>query len=249
MSSVASRGGTTAGLYLRVVPPLVSVIVPVHDGERFLPESLPAITAQTHQPVELVVVDDGSTDGSARVAGEFVAAHGIGVVHRRPQGGVAAARNAGLELASGEYLAFCDQDDVWHPEKIARQLAFLDAHPRVGAVMTRQEPFFADGVVERPSWLKRDSLFGDLGGVLPLTALIRREAFDVVGGFTESRPGTDDLDWFLRARRRDVGIAILDEVLVRRRIHGDNASYDVEMLRRGLLASLHALTHDDPTCE
>jgi CDP-glycerol glycerophosphotransferase len=76
------------------VPTLVSVIVPVHNGERFLADALSAIAGQTHRSVELVVVDDGSTDGAAALAEEFVAGDGRGVVHRQPQGGVAAARNA-----------------------------------------------------------------------------------------------------------------------------------------------------------
>jgi glycosyltransferase involved in cell wall biosynthesis len=242
-----SDASVTAGLYLRVVPVLVSVVVPVHNGERFLAESLGAIASQTHQPTELVVVDDGSTDDSVRVAEELVTRHGRGLVHRRQHGGVAAARNAGVVLASGAVIGFCDQDDVWLPEKVVCQLAFLDDHPEVGAVMTRQEPFFEDGVVAPPHWLRPDKRFGDLGGVLHLSALVRREAFDVVGGFDESRSGADDLDWFLRARRRGVGIAILPEVLMRRRVHRQNASYDTEALRRGLLmASLHDLARDRP---
>jgi glycosyltransferase involved in cell wall biosynthesis len=223
---------------------LVSVIVPVHNGERFVAEALEAIAAQTYANVEIVVLDDGSSDDSVRIAEELVDQHGRGIVYRQPHGGVAAARNAGLALASGEMLAFCDQDDVWYPEKLERQLAYLDAHPDIAAIMTRQEPFFEDDIVERPPWLKRDKLFGDLGGVLQLSALIRREAFEVVGGFAESRSGQDDLDWFLRARREGVGIDILPEVLVRRRVHADNASYDTEKLRRALMESLHDLTRE-----
>ena len=165
-------------------------------------------------------------------------------MHRQPHGGVPAARNAGLSLASGELLAFCDQDDVWLSEKLDRQVSYLDAHPSTGAVMTRQEPFFEDGIAEPPSWLKRDKVYGDLGGIQHLSALIRREAFDIVGEFAESRPGADDLDWFLRARRKGIGIDVLPEILVRRRVHADNASYDTETLRHGLMDSLHALTHE-----
>jgi GT2 family glycosyltransferase len=123
-------------------------------------------------------------------------------------------------------------------------VAYLDAHPDVGAVMTRQEPFFDDDIVEPPSWLKRDKVYGDLGGMLQLSALIRREAFAIVGEFAETRPGADDLDWLLRARRKGIGIEMLPDILVRRRIHARNASYDTEKLRRGLMESLHALTRE-----
>jgi glycosyltransferase involved in cell wall biosynthesis len=223
---------------------LISVIVPVHDGERFVGEALEAIAAQTYKTVEMIVIDDGSHDDSVRIAKAALRASGRGVVHQQPQRGVAAARNAGLALANGELLAFCDHDDVWLADKLERQVDYLDAHPDTGAVMTRQEPFFEDGIVEPPPWLKRDKVYGDLGGILQLSALIRREAFDVVGGFAESRHGADDLDWFFRARRKGVGIDILPEILVRRRVHAHNASYDTDMVRRGLMESLHALTHE-----
>ncbi|HXY93928.1 MAG TPA: glycosyltransferase family A protein [Acidimicrobiia bacterium] len=224
------------------MPAVISVVIPVHNGTAFLAECLWSIVAQTQQPVELIVVDDGSVDDSARVAADVVAAHGRGCVHRQVNGGVAAARNAGLARSAGQYIGFCDHDDVWLPEKLARQLAFLLAHPDVGAVMTRQEPFFEESVSAPPRWLQPDRRFGDLGGVLPMSALVRRAAFDVVGAFSEARTGADDLDWFLRARREGVGIDVIPEVLVRRRIHSSNASYDTGRMRHGLLASLHELT-------
>ncbi len=219
------------------MPTLVSVIVPVHDGARFLPDALAAIAGQTHRTVELVVVDDGSADDSASLASEFVARVGRGVVHRQPQGGVAAARNQGLVLASGPMIAFCDQDDVWHREKLARQLRYLDVHSEVGVVRVRQEPFF-DGVGVAPRWLLPDRVHGDRGGVLPCSGLFRRETFERVGGFDETKPGADDTDWLLRARHRGVGIALLPEVLMRRRIHPGNLTNDAELMRDGLLRSI-----------
>ncbi|MEX1006428.1 MAG: glycosyltransferase [Acidimicrobiia bacterium] len=216
---------------------LVSVIVPVHNGERFLPDALDAISGQTHRPIELVVVDDGSTDGSGALAEEFVARAGRGVVHRRSQGGVAAARNQGVALASGPMIAFCDQDDVWHPEKLARQLRYLDAHADVGVVRVRQEPFF-DGVDVAPPWLLPDHVHGDLGGVLPCSGLFRREVFELVGVFDETMPGADDTDWLLRARHRGVGIALLPEILMQRRIHSGNLTNDAALLREGFFRAI-----------
>jgi glycosyltransferase involved in cell wall biosynthesis len=216
---------------------LVSVVVPVHNGERFLAEALGSITAQRDADVELIVVDDGSTDASPEIAARAVAAHGRGVVHHRPQGGVAAARNTGVGLSTAPFVAFCDQDDVWLEDKLARQVQYLDAHPGVGVVRVRQEPFL-DGLDAPPAWLVPDKLYGDLGGVMPCSGLFRREVFDIVGVFDETKPGSDDTDWILRSRHRGVEVAVLPEILMRRRIHDANLTHEVEMLRDGYFRSI-----------
>ena len=224
---------------------LVSVVVPVHDGERFLAEALDSITAQREVDVELVVVDDGSTDGSAALAERLVAAHGRGVVQRQSQRGVAAARNAGVRLATAPLVAFCDQDDVWYQDKLAQQTRYLDEHPDVGVVRVRQEPFL-DGVDEPPPWLVPDKLYGDLGGVLPCSGLFRREVFDVVGFFDETKPGSDDTDWIMRSRHRGVDVALLANVLIRRRIHPGNLSHDAALLRDGFFRAMRDRVRDQP---
>ena len=152
---------------------------------------------------------------------------------RQENAGVSAARNAGLAAASSDLVAFCDQDDVWLPRKLERQVEYLALHPEVAVVLVRQEPFF-DGVSGAPAWLVREQVFGDAGGVIPCMGLFRREVFARVGTFAEDRFAVDDLTWLLRARRRGVGIGILPEMLVRRRIHSANASHDAEMVRSSL---------------
>ena len=225
--------------------PLVSVVVPVHNGERFLHDALAAIGQQTHSELELILVDDGSDDGSVAVATDCLAwfPHGE-LVERRSAAGVATARNMGMARASGSLLAFCDQDDVWLPSKLEQQLAYLEEHPEVAVVMVRQEPFL-DGIDAMPSWLLPDRVYGDLGGVLPCTALIRREAFATVGEFDPAKSGSDDFDWLLRARRAGLGIAVHPEVLVRRRLHATNSSHDAGRLRHELFLNLRDLTRDD----
>jgi glycosyltransferase involved in cell wall biosynthesis len=223
----------------------VSVIVPVHNGAEFLEEALAAIAAQTHPVVELVVVDDGSTDASVAIATRFLATVPRGaLVPRATTAGVAAARNDGVRRASSDLIAFCDQDDVWLPDKLARQLAHLDAHPDHAVVMVRQVPFL-DGVDEFPPWLLPDRVYGDLGGVLPCTALVRREAFETVGGFDETKSGVDDFDWLVRARHAGIGVAVWPEVLVRRRLHRGNESHDVARMRAGLFQALRDVRRRD----
>jgi glycosyltransferase involved in cell wall biosynthesis len=217
-------------------PPLVSVVVPVHNGERFLAETIESLLGQDHPAIEIVAVDDGSTDASAAILGRFAEV----VVITQENQGVAAARNAGLTRARGEFLAFCDQDDLHLPHKTRIQLDHLAAHPEVSYVTGRQVCFFEPGT-PKPDWLLPDPVYGDLGGVLPLSGLARREVVEIIGGFDPAVGCSDDFDWVMRMRAAGLGVATIDEVVLRRRIHDGNASHEPGVLRRGTVRSVHKL--------
>ena len=121
--------------------PLVSVIIPVHNGGRYLRAALESVFAQTYRPFEVIVVDDGSTDDSGVIAQSF---HDVRYIHQANQG-VAAARNNGIEAARGEFFAFLDQDDLWTPEKLKLQIAYLLSHPDLGYTLTQQQFFLEPG--------------------------------------------------------------------------------------------------------
>src|SRR6187549_3720033 len=108
--------------------PLVSIIVPVYNGERYLRAALESIFAQTYRPLEVIVVDDGSVDDSGVIAQSFPEVRYI----RQENQGVAAARNHGIETARGEFYAFLDQDDLWTPEKLTVQISYLLNDPDLG---------------------------------------------------------------------------------------------------------------------
>ena len=112
--------------------PRVSVVMPVYNGEQFLAEAIQSVLAQTYNHYELIIVDDGSTDGSSTLAKRFEG----GVVRYLSQsnGGVSKAMNSGISAARGEYVAFLNQDDIWLPEKLDVQVAYLESHIDVGAV-------------------------------------------------------------------------------------------------------------------
>src|ERR1044072_7097933 len=112
--------------------PLVSVIIPVYNGARFLLAALESVFAQTYRPFEVIVVDDGSADDSGRIAQSFSGVHYI----RQANQGVAAARNTGIEAARGEFYAFLDQDDLWTPEKLRLQIQHMLNHPDLGYTLT-----------------------------------------------------------------------------------------------------------------
>jgi glycosyltransferase involved in cell wall biosynthesis len=186
------------------VAPLVSAVTIVRDGERFLEEAIESVLAQTYRDVELVIVDDGSIDCSAEIAGRFVRAEPDLVrLVRHPDGGshgMSAARALGVRVSRGALVGFLDADDVWLPDKIAEQVAVFEAHPGVGMVYGRTQMWY--------SWdanATRSDYFYDLGvapdrlypplRLLPqllenrvqspttCNALIRREAYEEAGGF------------------------------------------------------------------
>jgi glycosyltransferase involved in cell wall biosynthesis len=213
--------------------PLVSVVVPVFAGERFLGEALDSIAGQTYPRVETIVVDDGSPDASAEIAS---ARRGVRVL-REPHRGVAAARNAGLSDARGELVAFLDQDDLWQPSKLALQVSLLAQRPELDIALSHVEMVLLAGV-SRPSWLTW--LTDQQPGYLPSTWLVRREAFDTVGLFDTSYRVACDADWLARAKDAGLASGMLEQTLVRWRIHDANGSYDEATMRRETFRVLRA---------
>jgi glycosyltransferase involved in cell wall biosynthesis len=201
-----------------VKPPLVSCIVPVFNGERYLQQALDSVLEQTYTPLELIVSDDGSTDGTRAV----VDAYGDSVRYlHQPNGGHAAARNLGLSIAQGEFVAFLDADDLWHPEKIERQVARLRGRPTVDACVTFVRNFW--GPAE--DRLSEDARLTEaVPGYRSVTLLARRTLFERAGRFNPALRHGNDTDWFLRAAERGAVIELMPDVLVYRRLHDANRS-------------------------
>jgi glycosyltransferase involved in cell wall biosynthesis len=195
---------------------VVSVVVPVYNGERFLADCLDSLVAQDYPAIEVVVVDDGSTDGSAAIAERY---DGVRVL-RRAHVGLAATRNAGIRAATGSLIGFCDADDWWKPGKASAQVAYLAAHPEVDVALCRQETHFEPGVAH-PGWLIPDQRYGDLDGVSSTSALFRRAVFEQLEYRTDMATGSD-FNLLVRARSAGFGIAVLEEPLQVRRVHGDS---------------------------
>jgi glycosyltransferase involved in cell wall biosynthesis len=196
---------------------LVSVVVPVFNGARFLPAAVDSIRVQTYTPLEIVVVDDGSTDGTAEVARRL---SGIRYAWQAHQG-IGAARNRGVAMARGEVLAFLDADDLWLPDKLARQTAILREEPAVDVVFGHVEEFVDEGTGQeaggRPGAVPRA-----VRGLIPSAMAARRASFDRVGPFeTHWRVG-EFASWLLRAGEAGLAIRVPPDVVARRRVHGEN---------------------------
>ena len=187
--------------------PLVSVVIPVFNGERFLREAVQSVLDQQYAPLEIIIVDDGSTDGTATVARSLPAT--VRYLHQ-PNQGPAAARNRGIEQAQGGLIAFADADDLWPPAKLELQLPYLINDPGVEIVMGRVQLLSETGLTE--------SAFSvNLG-----CAVIRKSVFYRVGLFDETMRYSEDVDWFMRARESGAAIMTIDAVTLFYRQHEQN---------------------------
>jgi glycosyltransferase involved in cell wall biosynthesis len=216
-----------------MLEPLVSVVVPVYCGERFLGAALDSVDSQTYRRVELIVVDDGSDDASAEIADAHAGARVLRETHR----GVSAARNAGLAVAQGEFVAFLDADDEWMPSKLERQMELMRTRPEVAIVHTHVMTFFAPGTPV-PPWLPADWRTIAQARYCPSNWLVRRDAFTQVGPFDEAFTTAEEYDWLARARNAGLESAMLPDTLVRWRLHGANVSHHQAEIRRGIMQML-----------
>jgi glycosyltransferase involved in cell wall biosynthesis len=197
---------------------LVSCIVPAYNGERYLGETLDSILGQGYEPLEVLVCDDGSTDRTPDV----VAGYGPRVRYlRQVNAGPCAARNLGVAHATGEYFAFLDADDLWLPDKLARQMARFTARSDLDYSVCHVQNFVdprETGVAVEPDRL------APLPGFTTVALVVRRRSFDCIGGFDQSLKHSSETDWFLRADEAGAVKELLPDVLVRRRLHGSNRS-------------------------
>jgi glycosyltransferase involved in cell wall biosynthesis len=216
--------------------PLVSVIIPVYNGDKYVEEALASVIAQTYPNIEAIVVDDGSTDASAEIAERF---EGVTVI-RKANGGVSSARNRGIEAASGDLLAFLDHDDVHHPDKTARQVAALAAHPTMGFALCHKR-YLIEG--DPPGWFRGPGDETPVQGFVPSCWMIRRDTFDQVGTFDERFRVGADYDWLARAKDLGVSYVMLPEVLVTYRVHGANDSGNASAVKGDILRLLRDSVH------
>lgn len=193
----------------------LSVVIPAYNAALFIAEAIDSVLEQGVE-VEVVVVDDGSTDDTAAI----VACRGAPVrLERQSHSGVGAALNAGLDRASGAWIAFLDADDRWAPRKLERQGAVLAANPEIDLVFGHVEEFSSgDAALPSSRWLIRGLSPGRLAGAM----LVRRELFDRVGRFRTGQDTGCFLDWYLRAREQDVREVMLPDNVLFRRVHGNN---------------------------
>jgi glycosyltransferase involved in cell wall biosynthesis len=197
-----------------VTRPGISVVIPVHNGASFIRRAIESVRAQTLQAAQLLIVDDGSTDGTAAVLREMDGLVCLGDARNRGQ---AAALNLGVAQSDRGLLAFLDADDVWTPDKLERQSAVLAADPEIEAVFghVRERVDVADR-----RFLSREGRV--LPARLPSALLIRRQAWSRVGPFDERLRIGAPVEWYARASAGGLRERLLPDVVYERHIHGGN---------------------------
>lgn len=196
----------------------VSVVIPAWNASRYLAEAISSVLVQGPVVAEIIVVDDGSDDDTAELAAAL--APGRVKVVRGAHQGIAATRNRGVAEAGAELLAFLDADDLWTPRKLALQLEALAAAP--DALVLGQAEEFVSPELDRAAQARLSPKPGRLPAMVAGGLLCRRAVFDAVGPFNAGLEVGETIDWFARARGLGVGERVLDELVLRRRIHGAN---------------------------
>jgi len=208
------------------VSPITSVIIPTYNRWPLVVEAVDSVLAQSFQDIEIIVVDDGSTDGTTNRLAKFDGRLRLFTTTRR---GVAAARNFGVSQAQGCYVAFLDSDDLWLPGKLQTQIAFLDRHPEIQICQT-DEIWVRNGVRVNPKAMHRKpsgDIFVrslDLCLISPSAVMMTRELFQRIGGFDESFPVCEDYDLWLRVTSVYSVPLIPEALVVKRGGHADQLS-------------------------
>lgn len=220
--------------------PRVSVLLTCYNHLRYLPEAVEGVLSQTFADYEIIALDDGSKDGSREWLKERESKGKLRCVFNEQNLGTYATLNVGLKEARGEYIAVLNDDDLWAPEKLAKQVAMLDANPKIGLVHTGG--WFIDGEGERladpkplgfvyPSTPTGDvlALLIDHNRIITSSALVRRECFETCGPFDPSFFGSGDWQMWLRvAQKYEVGY--VEDALCFYRVHGANASHQKDKI-------------------
>ena len=212
--------------------PLISCIVPVYNCARFVADAVASIRAQSWPATEIIVVDDGSTDATASVVAGL---EGVRLLRQANQG-PSAARNAGVAAATGAFIAFLDADDLWHADKLERQMARFQARPELEICFA----YFRN--VQGADSIEGDSMLNPAAWPVspfsPCSFVGRRGVFERVGPFnTELRRG-EDTEWFMRAMLKGVKYELMPDVLVDRRIHENNLSREKMPTQEAVLDAL-----------
>jgi glycosyltransferase involved in cell wall biosynthesis len=194
---------------------MVSVVIPVHNCEQFIAQAIDSILVQTYRDIEVIVVDDGSDDGTAQALQHYMPQ--VRYLRQLRQG-PGQARNVGVKLARGTYVAFLDADDIWMPEKLALQMNALNSSSRPDMVFSCIDEFVEPSCLETDGLQPRCRLAGYDSGTL----LMRKDAFLRVGLFDPKWRAGEFIDWYARAQEAGLRGVLLPEVLMRRRIHGAN---------------------------
>lgn len=224
--------------------PLVSILIPAYNAEKFVEAAIDSALAQTYQNIEVVVINDGATDGTEETVKPYLDDKRV-IYFKQPNGGISKARNKGFELSHGDYITFLDADDLYAPAKIEEEAEFLNAHPEYGVVYCRVLSFYTDAPdilyhYRRP--MPEGDIFRDLlrrQFINPGSLMMRRELFAAEHGFNPDFRDAEDWDLWRRLGYRGVKFGFLDRELHYNRMSKTSLSgfhNQVKMKRMNLIS-------------
>ena len=216
--------------------PKVSVIIPTYNRAHLISQALESVFAQTFRDYEVIVVDDGSTDDTHGVLEPY--RHRIHYVWQENYG-ISAARNKGILLSRGDYVAFLDSDDTWYPDKLKQQVAYLERHPHVSVVYGQILADLGEGsngkkVLPRKVVRTFQDLVRESNTIPTSVTMVRRKCFETVGLFNPSFPVAEDFELWLRIARH-FRIEYLEGIVGEYKVHASNTTHNVEKVYRGYL--------------
>ncbi len=221
--------------------PKISVVIPVYNGERFIKRAVCSVLGQDYKAHEIIVIDDGSADGTSAILEGF---KDRVITKRIKNAGVSNARNEGIKLSTGDYIAFLDADDIWFRRKLKAQVEMMQKYPEIGFFCCNyvlRVKYFGDRLVRHFSGLKyqKDLNFNTPSEKHPFqlllhehfvgtpsTVVVRRDVIDKVGGFDVRITHCEDYDFWLRCATQ-TNFIVISDVLLYKRKHGQNASNDM----------------------
>lgn len=212
---------------------LVSIIVVVKNGEKYLEAAIKSIFEQTFQDYEIILVDGKSEDRTAEIAHSYPQ-----ITYFEQQGqGIADAYNLGIEKANGEFISFISHDDMWTSNKLDLQIKYLQAHPKIQYTVAKIK-FFLEEEMTLPYGFRPELLIGEHIGFIMETLVVRKELFTIIGNFNSDYHVAEDVDWFSRANDAGIPYKVIDQILLHKRVHNTNTSLNSPVNDKNLLKIL-----------
>lgn len=213
--------------------PLVSVIIVVKNGDRFLASAIQSILNQTYKNYEIIVIDGHSTDRTAIIAQSYPQIS----YFLQNSTGISNAYNQGISLSKGELIAFLSHDDLWTSDKLETQIKYMIAHPEIEYVVAKVEFFLESGHLPPPGF-RRELLQGSFVGKIMETLVVKKSLFSKIGLFSVDFNVGEDVDWFARANDAKIPMKTIDRVLLHKRVHDTNLSLNSKDNNKNLLTIL-----------
>ena len=215
---------------------LVSVVIPCYNREAYIKAAIDSVLAQAYRPLQIIVIDDGSSDSSVEIVGRFGSA--ITLI-KQENAGAAAARNTGVRNASGTFLSFLDSDDLWNVDKLDKQLDVMTQQPEIDLVFGHTEEFISPELADDVARTIR-CREGTIPARVQSAMLIRRDAFLKVGFFDETLTIGEGIDWLARANEAGIRSVMLPDVVFQRRLHATNIGITKKDMRQDYARVLKA---------